>query len=74
METPVNLAPSLNGAWNRIFDFCFLWLIHKQIKEQLNAETVIVKDAYGDGRHVRLACCITLFSYKGVLFFQVNVS
>ena len=24
-----------------------------QIKEQLNAELVTVKDAYGDGRHVR---------------------
>lgn len=27
-----------------------------QIKEQLDADVVIVKDAYGDGRHVRLVC------------------
>ena len=26
-----------------------------QIKEQLNADVVVVKDAYGDGRHVRFA-------------------
>ncbi|XP_057841347.1 uncharacterized protein LOC131051014 isoform X2 [Cryptomeria japonica] len=28
--------------------------MQNKIKEQLNAEEVIVKDAYGDGRHVRL--------------------
>ncbi|KAK9120313.1 hypothetical protein Syun_017930 [Stephania yunnanensis] len=27
--------------------------MEKKIKEQLNAQVVVVKDAYGDGRHVR---------------------
>ncbi|ONK72753.1 uncharacterized protein A4U43_C04F22810 [Asparagus officinalis] len=32
-----------------------------KIKEQLNAETVIVKDAYGDGRHVSIYVVSTAF-------------
>ncbi|XP_016474119.1 protein BOLA4, chloroplastic/mitochondrial-like [Nicotiana tabacum] len=28
--------------------------MQKKIKEQLNADTVVVKDAYGDGRHVSI--------------------
>lgn len=32
----------------------------QQIKEQLNAESVTVKDAYGDGRHVRWAYFLTI--------------
>lgn len=34
---------------NVLFDSIF-----QQIKEQLDADSVTVKDAYGDGRHVRL--------------------
>ncbi|KAL5724624.1 Protein bola4 [Ranunculus cassubicifolius] len=28
--------------------------MHNKIKEQLNADLVVVKDAYGDGRHVSI--------------------
>lgn len=31
-----------------------------QIKEQLNADLVVVKDAYGDGRHVRFVSSLHL--------------
>ncbi|KAK8468297.1 hypothetical protein PHAVU_007G281100 [Phaseolus vulgaris] len=33
-------------------DLPLIQSMHNKIKEQLNAESVSVKDAYGDGRHV----------------------
>ncbi|RDY09998.1 Protein BOLA4, chloroplastic/mitochondrial, partial [Mucuna pruriens] len=35
-------------------DLPLIQSMEKKIKEQLNAESVIVKDAYGDGRHVSI--------------------
>ncbi|GFQ02739.1 hypothetical protein PHJA_002417800 [Phtheirospermum japonicum] len=35
--------------------------MEKKIKEQLSAESVIVKDAYGDGRHVSIEVVSTAF-------------
>ncbi|KAK4362767.1 hypothetical protein RND71_018008 [Anisodus tanguticus] len=39
---------------NSSFDSPLMQSMEKKIKEQLNADTVIVKDAYGDGRHVSI--------------------
>ncbi|KAJ8537039.1 hypothetical protein K7X08_035440 [Anisodus acutangulus] len=39
---------------NDSFDSPLMQSMEKKIKEQLNADTVIVKDAYGDGRHVSI--------------------
>ncbi|CAN4089352.1 unnamed protein product [Withania somnifera] len=36
------------------FDSPLMQSMHEKIKEQLNAETVVVKDANGDGRHVSI--------------------
>ena len=35
--------------------------MQNKIKEQLNAESVSVKDAYGDGRHVSIDVVATAF-------------
>lgn len=35
--------------------------MEKKIKEQLDADTVVVKDAYGDGRHVSIDVIATAF-------------
>ncbi|XP_052731126.1 protein BOLA4, chloroplastic/mitochondrial isoform X1 [Vigna angularis] len=60
---PVNLFPSsslrnftsrathVNDAGS--VDLPLIQSMHNKIKEQLNAESVTVKDVYGDGRHVR---------------------
>ncbi|PHU23399.1 Protein BOLA4, chloroplastic/mitochondrial [Capsicum chinense] len=36
------------------FDSPLMQSMEKKIKEQLNADRVVVKDAYGDGRHVSI--------------------
>ncbi|XP_057430490.1 uncharacterized protein LOC130723449 isoform X2 [Lotus japonicus] len=44
-------ATNINDAGS--VDLPLMQSMEKKIKEQLNADSVIVKDAYGDGRHVR---------------------
>ncbi|CAN4085514.1 unnamed protein product [Withania somnifera] len=46
-------ATSDTGSYGS-FDFPLMQSMQKKIKEQLNAETVVVKDANGDGRHVSI--------------------
>ncbi|KZV33114.1 hypothetical protein F511_03380 [Dorcoceras hygrometricum] len=41
--------------------------MEKKIKEQLKAESVIVKDAYGDGRHVSIDVISTAFEGKSAV-------
>ncbi|KAG8390516.1 hypothetical protein BUALT_Bualt01G0091500 [Buddleja alternifolia] len=44
-----------NGSDNPAsFESPLMESMEKKIKEQLNAESVVVKDAYGDGRHVSI--------------------
>ncbi|TKY53819.1 BOLA4 [Spatholobus suberectus] len=42
-------------------DLPLIQSMEKKIKEQLNAESVTVKDAYGDGRHVSIDVVSTAF-------------
>ncbi|XP_004514994.1 protein BOLA4, chloroplastic/mitochondrial [Cicer arietinum] len=51
--TPVNDAGSI--------DLPLIQSMQNKIKEQLNAESVTVKDAYGDGRHVSIDVVSTAF-------------
>ncbi|MCD7461692.1 Protein bola4, chloroplastic/mitochondrial [Datura stramonium] len=46
-------ATSDSGSYGSI-DSPLMQSMEKKIKEQLNADTVVVKDAYGDGRHVSI--------------------
>lgn len=46
-------ATSDTGSYGSV-DSPLMQSMEKKIKEQLNADTVIVKDAYGDGRHVSI--------------------
>ncbi|WVY98717.1 hypothetical protein V8G54_030868 [Vigna mungo] len=69
--TPINLFPSsslrnftsrathVNDAGS--VDLPLIQSMHNKIKEQLNAESVTVKDAYGDGRHVSIDVVSTAF-------------
>ncbi|XP_073134794.1 protein BOLA4, chloroplastic/mitochondrial [Henckelia pumila] len=41
--------------------------MERKIKEQLSAESVIVKDAYGDGRHVSIEVISTAFEGKSAV-------
>ncbi|KAL5070745.1 hypothetical protein RYX36_021632 [Vicia faba] len=43
------------------FDLPLIQSMQNKIKEQLNAESVLVKDAYGDGRHVSIDVISTAF-------------
>ncbi|KAJ9185658.1 hypothetical protein P3X46_005260 [Hevea brasiliensis] len=45
-------ATNVNDAGS--IDSPLMQSMEKKIKEELNAESVIVKDAYGDGRHVSI--------------------
>ncbi|BAT96708.1 hypothetical protein LR48_Vigan02g000200 [Vigna angularis] len=68
---PVNLFPSsslrnftsrathVNDAGS--VDLPLIQSMHNKIKEQLNAESVTVKDVYGDGRHVSIDVVSTAF-------------
>ncbi|KAK7340986.1 hypothetical protein VNO80_23910 [Phaseolus coccineus] len=42
-------------------DLPLIQSMHNKIKEQLNADSVSVKDAYGDGRHVSIDVVSTAF-------------
>ncbi|KAK7393762.1 hypothetical protein VNO78_22326 [Psophocarpus tetragonolobus] len=42
-------------------DLPLIQSMHNKIKEQLNAQSVTVKDAYGDGRHVSIDVVSTAF-------------
>jgi hypothetical protein len=46
-------------------DFPLITSMQDKIKEQLKAQEVSVKDAYGDGRHVRYGSCIHFLSFYG---------
>ncbi|KAG5617509.1 hypothetical protein AABB24_005893 [Solanum stoloniferum] len=46
---------------NDSFDSPLMQSMEKKIKEQLNADTVVVKDAYGDGRHVSIDVIASAF-------------
>ncbi|XP_075509315.1 protein BOLA4, chloroplastic/mitochondrial [Primulina tabacum] len=41
--------------------------MEKKIKEQLSADSVIVKDAYGDGRHISIEVISTAFEGKSAV-------
>ncbi|CAJ1966958.1 unnamed protein product [Sphenostylis stenocarpa] len=68
---PLNLFPtnSLRNFTSRAthvndagsVDLPLIQSMHNKIKEQLNAESVVVKDAYGDGRHVSIDVVSTAF-------------
>ncbi|XP_060204144.1 protein BOLA4, chloroplastic/mitochondrial-like [Lycium barbarum] len=49
-----SIRASSDTANNSSFDSPLMQSMEKKIKEQLNADTVVVKDAYGDGRHVSI--------------------
>lgn len=52
-------ATNVNDAGS--IDLPLIQSMQQKIKEQLNAETVSVKDAYGDGRHVSIDVVSTAF-------------
>ncbi|XP_058724205.1 protein BOLA4, chloroplastic/mitochondrial [Vicia villosa] len=52
-------ATHVNDAGS--FDLPLIQSMQNKIKEQLNAESVSVKDAYGDGRHVSIDVISTAF-------------
>ncbi|KAL5724549.1 Protein bola4 [Ranunculus cassubicifolius] len=67
MYTPPLVYVSKNSSSRRSFsvsathvndsgsiDSPLMQSMHNKIKEQLNADLVVVKDAYGDGRHVSI--------------------
>ncbi|KAG9143466.1 hypothetical protein Leryth_016461 [Lithospermum erythrorhizon] len=47
--------------------------MENKIKEQLNAESVTVKDAYGDGRHVSISVISTAFEGQNTVTRQRTV-
>ncbi|CAL5207957.1 unnamed protein product [Lathyrus oleraceus] len=59
LRTFTSRATHVNDAGS--FDLPLIQSMQNKIKEQLNAESVLVKDAYGDGRHVSIDVISTAF-------------
>ncbi|XP_027109809.1 protein BOLA4, chloroplastic/mitochondrial [Coffea eugenioides] len=58
-EFCVRAATGVNDSGS--VDSTLIQSMGRKIKEQLNAESVIVKDSYGDGRHVSIDVISTAF-------------